>query len=76
MMTVLRAFNNRVTRKVIEPTRVEGTGDLRKLQNEEVHTPRRFTGNMAHVMKTRNKYRLLVGKYEQHIWKTLAQMGE
>jgi hypothetical protein len=64
-------------RKVTEPKRVEGTGDLRKLQNEEVHTPRRrFTGNMARVMKTGNEYGVLVEKYEQHIWKTLAQMGE
>jgi len=64
-------------RKLIEPKRVEGTGDLSKLQNEEVHTPRRrFTGNMAHVMKMGNEYRVLVEKYEQHIWETLAQMGE
>jgi hypothetical protein len=62
-----------LTVKVTEPKRVEGTGDLRKLQNEEVHIPRRrFTGNMAHVTKTGNEYRVLVGKYEQHIWKTLA----
>jgi hypothetical protein len=64
-------------RKVTEPKRVEGTGDLRKLQNEEVHTSRRrFTGNMARVMKTGNEYKVLVEKYKQHIWKTLAQMGE
>ena len=75
-MTVLRAFNI-VMRKVIEPKKVEGTEDWRKLQNEELHTPRRrFTGNMAHVTKKGNEYRVLVGKYEQHIWKTLAQMGE
>jgi hypothetical protein len=64
-------------RKVTEPKRVEGAGEWRKLQNEKLHTPRRrFTGNMAHVMKMGNYYRVLVGKYEQHIWKTLTEMGE
>jgi hypothetical protein len=66
-----------VIRKVTEPKRVEGTGDWRKLQNEELHTPRRrFIGNMAHVTKKGNEYRVLLEKYEQHIWKTLVQMGE
>ena len=31
---------------------------------------------MAHVMKMGNEYRVLVEKYEQHIWETLAQMRE
>jgi hypothetical protein len=77
MRRALREFNNRVMWKATEPERVEGTEDWRKLQNEELHTPRRrFTGNMAHVTKKGIEYRVLVGKYEQNIWKTVAQMGE
>jgi len=76
MRRALRAFNNTAMRKVTEPETVEGTEDWRKLQDEELHTPRRFTGNMAHMSKKGNEYRVLVGKYEQHPLKTLAQMGE
>jgi hypothetical protein len=63
-------------REVTEPNRVEETGDWRKMQNEELHTPKgRFTGNMVHVTKTGNEYRILVGKYEQYIWKKLGTDG-
>jgi len=51
--------------KATRPERVAGIEDWRKLQNEELHTPRRrFTGNIAHVTKKGNENTVLVGKYE------------
>jgi hypothetical protein len=34
---ILRVFENRVLRRTFEPKRDEGTGDWRKLQNDELH---------------------------------------
>jgi hypothetical protein len=33
----LRVFENRVLRRIFVPTRVEGTGEWRKLHSEELH---------------------------------------
>jgi hypothetical protein len=74
----LRAFENRVLRRVFGRKREEMTGEWRKLQNEElsdlyslpnilrvVKTRRmRWAGNVARMGEERGVYRLLVGKPE------------
>jgi hypothetical protein len=69
----LRMFDNRVQRRIFEPTRDEVTGEWRKLHNEELHilysSPNiirhiksirmRWTGYVACMGKERNVYRVL-----------------
>jgi hypothetical protein len=73
-------FENRVLRRILVfgPRRDEVTGDWRKLHNEELHnlnsSPNiirmiksrrmRWAGHVARMGKTRNAYRILVGKPE------------
>jgi hypothetical protein len=74
----LRAFENRVLRRIFGPKRDEVTGGWRKLHNEELHNmysfPRiigiiksrmmRWAGHVARMGEKRNAYRILVGKPE------------
>jgi hypothetical protein len=71
----LRAFENRVLRRIFGPKRDEVTGEWRKVHNEELRdlypSPSiikiiksrwmRWAGHVARMEK-RNAYRLLVGK--------------
>jgi hypothetical protein len=72
----LRVFENRVLRRIFGPKRDEGTGERRKLHNEELHdlysSPSmiriiksmrmRWTGQVVRMAKKSTSYRLLVGK--------------
>jgi hypothetical protein len=72
-------FENRVLRRIFGPRRDEVTGDWRKLHNEELHnlcsSPNiirmiksrrmRWVGYVARMGKTRNAYRISVGKPEE-----------
>jgi hypothetical protein len=74
----LREFKNRVLRKTSRVKRDGVTGELRKLQNEELHklcsspsTIRiiksrwmRWAGHVARMREKKNVYRLMVGKPE------------
>jgi hypothetical protein len=74
----MRVFENRVLRTVFGPKRVEVTGELRKLHNEElsdlyslpnivwvVKSRRmRWAGNVARMGEGRGVRRVLVGKPE------------
>jgi hypothetical protein len=74
----LRAFENRVLRRIFGPKRDEVTGGWRKLHNEELHNlyscpsiirmiksrRMRWAGHIARIGATRNAYRILVGKPE------------
>jgi hypothetical protein len=74
----LRAFENRVLRRIFEPKRDEVTGGWQKLHNEELHSlycspgiirmimsrRMRWAGNVARKGEKRNAYRILVGKPE------------
>jgi hypothetical protein len=71
----VRAFENRVLRRMFGPKRDEVTGEWRKLHNEELRdlysSPRiiksrrmRCAGHVAQMGEKRNKYRLLVRKPE------------
>jgi hypothetical protein len=69
---------NRVLRRIFGPKRDEVKGDWRKLHNEELHTlysspniirmikswRMRSVRHVARMGKTRNTYRILVGKPE------------
>jgi hypothetical protein len=68
-------FENRVLRRIFGPKRDEGTGEWRKLHNEElrdlysspsiitiIKSRMRWTGHVARMGEKRNAYRLLVGK--------------
>jgi hypothetical protein len=48
----LRVFENRVLRVIFGPKRDEGTGEWRKLQNEELHDLH-SSPNIVRVMKLR-----------------------
>ena len=72
----LRVFVNRVLRRIFEPTRDEGTGEWRKLHNEELndmyYSPNIFrviklrrmiwAGHVARMGERRDVYRVLVEK--------------
>jgi hypothetical protein len=74
----LRAFENKVLRRIFGPKRDEVTGCWRKLHNEELHDlyssastsiiriikarRMRWAGNVARIGEKRNAYKLLVGK--------------
>jgi hypothetical protein len=74
----LRVFDNRVLRRIFGPLRDEGTGEWRKLHNEELHdlycSPTivrviksgrmRWVGHVARMWEGRGGYRCLVGKPE------------
>jgi hypothetical protein len=74
----LRAFENRVLRRIFGPKRDEMTGEWRKLRNEElldlyssssiiriIKSKRmRWVGHVARMEEKTNAYRLLVGKPE------------
>jgi len=75
----LRMFENRVLRRIFGPKRDKGTGEWRKLHNEELNhlysSPNivqviksrrmRWTGHVAHMGKRRGGvFRVLVGKSE------------
>jgi hypothetical protein len=74
----LRAFENRVLRRIFGPKRDEVTGEWKKLHNEELRdlysSPSiiriiksrrmRWAGHIARMGEKRNVYRLLVGKPE------------
>jgi hypothetical protein len=71
-------FENRVLGRIFGPKRDEGTGDWRKLHNEELHNlysspslvriiksrRMRWAGHVARLGEKRNAYRILVGKPE------------
>jgi hypothetical protein len=71
----LRAFENRVLRRIFGPKRDEVTGDWRKLHNEELHnlyssphiirriksSRMRWAGHVARMGEKRNAYKLLGG---------------
>jgi hypothetical protein len=68
----LRAFENRVLRRIFGPKR-EVTGGWRKLYDEELHNlysspnirSMRFSGHVACMGDKNNAYRILVGKPER-----------
>jgi hypothetical protein len=74
----LRAFENRVLRRIFGPKRDEVTGDCRKLHNEKLHNLYSSTNiirmiksrrmrrarHVARVGEKRTVYRILVGKPE------------
>jgi hypothetical protein len=74
----LRAFENRVLRRIFGPKRDEVTGGWRKLQNEELHSlysspsiirmimsrRLRWAGHVERRGVKRNAHRILVGKPE------------
>jgi hypothetical protein len=74
----LRAFENRVLRRIFGPKRDEVTGDWSKLHNKELHnlysSPNiirmiksrwmRWAGQVARMGETWNANRILVGKAE------------
>ncbi|KAJ4448870.1 hypothetical protein ANN_00261 [Periplaneta americana] len=74
----LRVFENKVLRKIFGAKRDEVTGEWRKLHNAELHAlysspdiirnikckGLRWAGHVARMGKTRNAYRMLVGKPE------------
>jgi hypothetical protein len=72
----LRVTVNRVLRRIFGPKRKEGTGDWRRLHNEERHNlytsniqviksrMMRRTGNVARMGEIRNADSILVGKPE------------
>jgi hypothetical protein len=74
----LRAFENRVSRRIFGPKRGGVTGGWRKLHNEEFHNlysspsiiriiksrRMRWAGHVARMGEKRNVYRLFVGKPE------------
>jgi len=74
----LRAFENRVLRRVFGPKRDEVTGEWRKLHNEELRElyllpnivrvvksrRMRWAGHVARMMEGRGVHRVLVGKPE------------
>jgi hypothetical protein len=71
-------FENRVLRRIFGPKRDDVTGDWRKLHNEKFHNlysslnknrmikskRMRWAGHAAQMGKTRNPYKILVGKPE------------
>jgi hypothetical protein len=75
---ILGVFENRVLRRIFGPKRVEGTGEWRKLHNEEIRDKysspsivrinkarkMRWAGLVARMGEKRYAYRLLVGKPE------------
>jgi hypothetical protein len=75
----LRAFENRVLRRIFGPKRNDVTGDWRKLHNEELHNlyswpniirmtksrRMRWAGHVLRIGEKRNAYRILVGKPER-----------
>ncbi|KAJ4436590.1 hypothetical protein ANN_16623 [Periplaneta americana] len=76
--TKLRVFENKVLRKIFGAKRDEVTGEWRKLHNAELHAlysspdiirniksrRLRWAGHVARMDKSRNAYRLLVGRPE------------
>jgi hypothetical protein len=68
----LRAFENKVLRRIFGPKKDEVTGEWRKMHNEELRdlyfSPSisrkrmRWAGHVARMGEKRNAYRLLVGK--------------
>jgi hypothetical protein len=74
----LRAFENKVLRRIFGPKRDDVIGGWRKLHNEELHNfyslpslvriiksrNMRWAGNVARMGEKRNAYRILVGKHE------------
>jgi len=74
----LRGFENRVLRRIFGPRRDEGTGEWRRLHNEELNdlysSPNivrvikwrrmRWAGHAARMGEEKGVYRVLVGKPE------------
>jgi hypothetical protein len=74
----LRVFENRVLRRIFGPKRDEGTGEWRRLHNEELNDlysssniiwviksrRMRWAGPVAHMGEKRGTYRILVGRPE------------
>jgi hypothetical protein len=74
----LRVFENRVFRRIFGPMKNEGTGDWRKLHNEELNdlycSPNivrviksrrmKWAGHVARMGERRGVYRVLLGKPE------------
>jgi hypothetical protein len=71
----LRAFENRVLRRIFGPKRDEVMGEWRKLHNEELHNlysspdislvksrRMRWVGHVARMGEERKVYKVLVGK--------------
>ena len=75
----MRVIENRMLRRIFGPTRVEVTGEWRKLHNEELNdlytSPNiirviksrkmRWAGHVACMGERRGLYRVLVGKPER-----------
>jgi len=71
-------FENKVLRRIFGPRRDKGTGECRRLHNEELNdlyaSPNivrviksrrmRFAGHVVHMGEKRGVYRVLVGKLE------------
>jgi hypothetical protein len=74
----LRAFENRVLRRIFGPKKEEVAGGWRKLHNEELHNlyappnvirviksrRMRWVEHVAHIGNIKNAYNILVGKLE------------
>jgi hypothetical protein len=75
----LKAFENRVLRRIFGPKREEVTGGWRRLHNEELHESyvstnvirviksrrMRWNGHVTRMGEIRNIYKVLVGKPEE-----------
>jgi hypothetical protein len=75
----LRAFENRVLRRIFGPKRDEVTGEWRKMHNEELHNlysslhiirqvksrKMRWAGHVARMGQERKVYKVLAGKPER-----------
>ena len=81
----LRVFENKVLRRLFGPVREEVTGEWRRLHNEEINylycSPNivrvikwrrmRWTGHVERMGEERGVYRVLVGKPEGKIYRTI-----
>jgi hypothetical protein len=77
---MMRVFENRVLRGVFGPKRDEGTGEWRKLHNEELNNlyslpsivrvvksrRMRWAGHVARMREERGVHKVLVGKPEEN----------